>query len=466
MTAAEYPLNSAEYNKFVVELAGLGYEVEGMIGRGGMGTVFRARQRHLDRTVAVKAMSRELIADPTARRRFDAEMRTMAALKHPAIVRVEYGAITASGIPFFVMEFIEGQSLDKVLASRRGRGFGVAATVDKLAPIARALDFLHSERKPVVHRDVKPANIMMSPDGAVLTDFGISYIADDTRLTQEGTIIGTDAYLAPELFAAGALRNGSAPQPTPASDNYAFALIALEMISGVSLRSTMSGQAWRGPRDLGALRDVPAADVFARALSNDPGQRYDSATEFMRALAKSGGRGATKTMPTAADRAVYAPPKRKNRVARAVAALALVLVVGGAGTGVWFQTQRSWSGADRVLVDSFPGLLPSHNNARGWRGTECASAQPDEGQQAKIVCRGDDLVYVIADFGTSENRERFTPSDDMGSFEAGSCRMRTGSLTGSDGTFVVVPSAPRDFAAVVLNGADADDARFHIPICR
>lgn len=470
-------LNTAEHNRFVVELSHLGYEIEGMIGRGGMGTVFRARQRHLDRVVAVKAMSNTLIADPTARQRFEAEMRTMASLNHPSIVRVEYGQVTASGIPFFVMEYIEGQSLDRYLAGRGG--VGVEVVVDKLAPVADALDFLHSAPKPIVHRDVKPANIMLTADGAKLTDFGISYISDDTRLTQEGSIVGTDAYMAPELFDASPLTPNSSPQPTPASDNYALALIALEMLTGVSLRETMTREGWRGPRVLPSLSGVPGAAAFERALANDPRERHDTAGAFIRELA--------------------AGEVRRPRGRKLMAALT-VAVLGVAGAGVWYETNARWSSAERVLVDAFPAILPSHSGTTGWRGATCVGAEPDADQKAKIVCHGEGLTgegltYVVADFGSAATRERYTPVDEWGDFDADGCRMRSGVLSGtasahpdtapdtsagpdagSDGggegvdkhpgeTFVVVPSPPRDYAAVLLAGDEAEAARLSIPLC-
>lgn len=271
----ESTLSSARTSLTVAELEDAGYDVERVVGRGGMGTVYLARHRKLGRAVAVKALSPVLSQDPVAMARFDNEMVTMAGLDCPSIARIHDGSVTPSGVPYFVMDFIDGPSLAEAIEAS-DRPFTVAETVDILRPIAEALDYLHdwTVRDPIVHRDVKPENILLAETGAVLTDFGISYIAQDTRLTVEGIVVGTGMYMAPELYEPGTTA------ATPATDNYALALIAYEMLTGTPFYRTMSPEAWRGPRPTAQLEDT----IFATALANDPADRYPNARSFINEL--------------------------------------------------------------------------------------------------------------------------------------------------------------------------------------
>jgi serine/threonine protein kinase len=176
------------------------YELAAVIGRGGMGTVYRANDLLLGRTVAVKVLPAALAEeDPTHVARFEREARAAASLTHPGVVAV-YDAGHEQATRFIVMEFVAGRSLAAILADEAplepARAAGIAARV------ADALGAAHAAG--IVHRDVKPANVMLTPDGSVkVLDFGIARAVDSTALTRTGSVLGTAAYMAPEHALGG-----------------------------------------------------------------------------------------------------------------------------------------------------------------------------------------------------------------------------------------------------------------------
>ncbi|AQZ69724.1 hypothetical protein BKM31_57040 [[Actinomadura] parvosata subsp. kistnae] len=199
------------------------YVLGARIGGGGMGEVWRADDTVLGRTVAVKVLMPALSEDPTFTQRFQNEARAMATLTHPGVVDVyDYGVSDVGGrrVSFLVMEHIQGESLDRVL--RRGP-LGVTATLRLVAEVADALAAAHAQG--IVHRDVKPANLMVRPGGGVvLTDFGIAHSASAGQLTATGTMLCSAGYCAPEMATSNAV--------TPAVDVYALGVVAYECLAG------------------------------------------------------------------------------------------------------------------------------------------------------------------------------------------------------------------------------------------
>ncbi|GAA2879843.1 serine/threonine-protein kinase [Nonomuraea rubra] len=199
------------------------YVLGARIGGGGMGEVWRADDTVLGRTVAVKVLMPALSEDPTFAQRFQNEARAMATLTHPGVVDVyDYGICDVAGrrVSFLVMEHIQGESLDRVL--RRGP-LGVAATMRLIAEVADALAAAHAQG--IVHRDVKPANLMVKPGGSVvLTDFGIAHSASAGQLTATGTMLCSAGYCAPEMATSN--------EVTPAVDVYALGVVAYECLLG------------------------------------------------------------------------------------------------------------------------------------------------------------------------------------------------------------------------------------------
>jgi serine/threonine-protein kinase len=204
------------------------YLIHEELGRGGFGTVYRATDTTLDRIVALKILDPLLTRDPGFLERFRREAVGAARLEHPNIVPV-YEVGEAEGRSFIAMKYLPGRSLDKLLAEGR---LPIERTLHILAQVAAALDFAHA--KGIIHRDVKPSNILVGPDEAsgdsdhaTLTDFGLARASDQSIMTSLGQALGTPAYMAPEQLDVD--RQG---EVGAASDIYSFAVVAYEMLAG------------------------------------------------------------------------------------------------------------------------------------------------------------------------------------------------------------------------------------------
>ena len=246
------------------------YEILGELGRGGMATVYLAHDISLDRKVAIKVMSPALM-DEGLSERFRREARTAAALNHPHVIPI-YAVRERAPLLFFVMKFIPGQSLDPILKSLGQMPIAMAQVI--LAQAAGALGYAH--RRGVIHRDVKPANIMLDEEGwVVMTDFGIAKVSTATGLTMTGVTVGTPAYMSPEQCLG--------KEVTGASDQYSLGVVAYEMLTGRKpfIASTAMAMMYahfnEDPKPIRELRaDVPApleAGIM-RMLSKDPEQRW------------------------------------------------------------------------------------------------------------------------------------------------------------------------------------------------
>ena len=172
------------------------YSIDGLLGQGGMGSVYRGRDLTLDRPVAIKVIGGDVASSPQLRERFLREARTVAKLRHPNIVAV-YSAGDAGGVLYFAMELVPGESLRDLLA-REGKV--EASRAERiLHELALALDYAHANG--IVHRDVKPENILLDRDTgrAMLTDFGVAHALEgDGRMTGTGMILGSPRYMSPE----------------------------------------------------------------------------------------------------------------------------------------------------------------------------------------------------------------------------------------------------------------------------
>lgn len=263
-------------------LAGGRYRVERTLGHGGMALVVLAHDAELDRPVAIKLLAEQFARDAALRARFLREAQLAGALAHPNIVQV-FDAGEDGGRPYIVMECVEGETLADVLA-RRGRLPWREAV--QLASQACA-GLQHAHDAGLVHRDVKPQNLLLRQDGTLkLVDFGIARAAEATRLTQAGTVLGTAAYLSPEQ-AAG-------EEVTAAADVYALGAVLYELLTGRTPYTfeTLAELAYRQSHEpiapIGELaRDVPTAveDVVMRCLARNPAYRPRSAAELARTLA-------------------------------------------------------------------------------------------------------------------------------------------------------------------------------------
>ncbi|MGH3756790.1 serine/threonine-protein kinase [Actinophytocola sp.] len=293
-----------------------GYRVGTLLGHGAYGWVFQAHQLSLDRPVALKVLDPAVARNPDAARRFDREGRSAAALDHPAIVDV-YHAGESDGFHFLAMRIIDGVALDRMLAR------GPLSTPELLALLHRigpALD--HAHARGVIHRDVKPANILLEqgdPGRAWLGDFGIAVSVRLPGATTTATI-GTPHYMAPEQ--AGAGRVG------PAADQYSLACVAYQAITGRcpfagdDMFAVLLAHQAEPPPPTGS----PALDaVLGKAMAKQPDARYRTVTEFVAAL-DAALRPARSTV-----RLAGAPPRRARGRGRWVAGVGAVALVAAGG---------------------------------------------------------------------------------------------------------------------------------------
>lgn len=257
------------------------YDIYAPLGRGGMATVFLARDLALDRDVAIKVLATSMIQSQSLTERFKREARTSAALSHPNIIPV-YAVKEIDGLAFFVMKYVDGRSLDSII--REEGPLALDITINLLRQVGDALHFAH--RKGVIHRDVKPANVMIDQDGwAIVTDFGIAKVADASALTSSGLVVGTPAYMSPEQFSGSDI--------TGAADQYSLGVVAYEMLTGhtpfgaATVAEMMRSHIMDAPESPQKYRpDISTAfaGVVLRMLSKEASDRWPNIGDAVSAL--------------------------------------------------------------------------------------------------------------------------------------------------------------------------------------
>ena len=258
------------------------YQITGLIASGGMGEVFQAHDRVLDRTVALKILRAGIGSDADFIERFRKEATIAGRLSHPNIVQVYDWGRAEDGSAFMAMELVEGQNLREVLSGNGRLRPAVAARV--AAQVCSALE--HARKAGLVHRDVKPENILLTRDGQVkVADFGLSRTMAESRATQAGVLFGTAHYLAPEQVEG----KGSDHR----ADLYALGVVLYEMLTGKTpfegdtpLVVAYQHVRDKVPRPSAQIAGVPPAldDIVVRATAREPGRRYASAAEMGDAL--------------------------------------------------------------------------------------------------------------------------------------------------------------------------------------
>jgi eukaryotic-like serine/threonine-protein kinase len=299
------------------------YELLSRIAIGGMGEVWQATDLVIGRTVAIKILKDEYLGDPGFLERFRAEARHAALVNHEGIANVyDYGE--EEGSAFLVMELVPGEALSTVL--ERERVLSTDKVLDIIAQTASALHAAH--QAGLVHRDIKPGNLLMTPDGRVkITDFGIARIADQVPLTATGQVMGTVQYLSPE--------QASGHAASPSTDTYSLGIVAYEALAG---RRPFTGESQvaiamahinEAPPELPVTVSEPVRNLVFAAIAKNPDQRPASAQHFARAaqalrrgdvagaaaiVAGVGGLAAadaaTRVMPSASDAATRVMPSR------------------------------------------------------------------------------------------------------------------------------------------------------------
>ncbi|WP_217914464.1 Stk1 family PASTA domain-containing Ser/Thr kinase [Miltoncostaea marina] len=283
------------------DVVGGRYELGRQLGAGGMARVYLGHDRLLDRQVAIKVLSEPYASDPQFVERFRREASAAAGLNHPNIVAV-YDRGEADGSYYIVMEYLSGPDLKQVIRSRAP--LPAVEAIDMTQQLLAALGAAH--RRDLVHRDVKPQNVLVAEDGRLkVTDFGIARAGAEAEFTEPGSVIGTAQYLSPEQARGG--------EVTAASDCYAAGIVLYELLTG---RVPFDGgppvaiamkQVSDPPTPPSAHHDVPPQleAVVMKALAKRPSERYRTAEEMSRALAEArsaidGSGSTTRVMPAAA----------------------------------------------------------------------------------------------------------------------------------------------------------------------
>jgi len=409
------------------------YVIERELGGGGMSRLFVAEERRLQRKVVIKLLPAELTG--ARAERLANEIKLAASLQQANIVPV-LSAGTVAGFPYYTMPFVEGRSLGDRF--REGSASSITAAIGILRDVARALVFAHS--RGVVHRDIKPGNILLSDRTAVVVDFGIAKAvaaaeeADDVRihsssdvtvspasaaLTSETVLIGTPAYMAPEQAMAGANVDHRA-------DIYAFGCVAYELLTGTrafpgaTAYEIIAAKLHGAPKPVSLVRpEVPMAvsELVASCLERDPARRPQSAEQILNMLDVA-------LSPSAVD-----APKRSRRIALAVSTGALVT----AGlAGWWYQDTRSRSSAPLTFA-----AVPFRNTSRDTSLDYRSDGIGDEILNAMSKVTGIQIVGRSTAFRYKDRTGTNAP--DVRAIERGlgSRLLLTGTLRESDGRVTV-----------------------------
>ncbi len=360
-------------------LPGTRYRLLKVIGRGAMGVVHEAVHLDLMRTVALKVLDPERMG-VDAERRFKVEARAIAQLQHENLVKLFEFGVAQDGRPFYAMEFLSGESLDKKIARERGMDYREAVGIAVQA--CHALETAH--RASVIHRDIKPANLFLSNDGKLkLLDFGVAKAAFNVEADGEGlSIVGTPEYMAPEQA------RGTADER---SDIYALGVVLFELLSGrlpheaespVLLLDAKFRKEPESLRNIAPERGIPKMlDVaVSRALSTEPEHRYKSAAELREAL-------------EAALREPEAPSPRRKLVTRGLASAVALAVIGVIGVGAARPAVR-----ERAAVALAPMIEKMHAlQARAAERMHGAHpGRPAETQVAALKLAEPTSVTVVA----------------------------------------------------------------------
>jgi len=320
------------------------YRLERPLGHGGMASVHLAHDTELDRPVALKLLAENLSGDESVHRRFVREARLAARLSHPNVVSV-FDAGEDGERPYIVMEYVEGENLAELLA-RRGR---IPPDEARGLAVQAAHGLAHAHAAGLVHRDVKPQNLILRRDGTLkIADFGIARAAEATALTQAGTVLGTAAYLSPE--------QALGEEVTPATDVYSFGVVLYELLTGdTPFRvETLDDLAQRRDMEVSPVRElVPAVprdleDVVMHCLARNPDYRPRDGAQLARELGPPDA-AATKPLP--------APPRRE-----------------------WFRDRRlMWAAVAGLLVLAtvlLAVVIASGGSSKPPRGTAVTVEQP------------------------------------------------------------------------------------------
>ena len=355
------------------------YQVLEKLGSGGMGIVYKAQDTRLGRFVALKFLNKDLLGDAESRQRFINEARTISSLDHPNIVTVHEIDETEEYV-FICMAYYEGQSLDHYLAAKGN--LELEEILDIVVQVGEGLAAAHE--KGILHRDIKPGNIMITPAGqAKILDFGLAKMSGQTQLTQVDSLVGTAAYMSPEQVQGEDLDHRT--------DIFSLGVVLYEMATGERpfqgdyLASVAYSIVNEGPRPVTEIRpDLPEPfqHVIAQALQKDRDARYESCAALVADLRKLQGRSAAELGQPAAKpvRPRLSMPKK---VAAGLIGLILLLTI------TWFTRQPTGSNADgQTSIAVLPFRYESGDAEWSWLGevlTELTNKELSQNPNLRIV---------------------------------------------------------------------------------
>lgn len=372
------------------------YEILNELGRGGMATVFLAHDISLDRKVAIKVMAPHLLEGEGMAERFKLEARTAAQLSHPHIIPI-YAVKETANMLYFVMKFVEGKELGDVM--RRTGQLPIPLVKDILTKVGSALGYAH--RRDVVHRDIKPGNIMIDEEGTpIVTDFGIAKVAETSGLTMTGSTIGTPSYMSPEQCEAKPVAG--------ASDQYSLGVLAFEMLTGAlpfEADSPVTVMYKHVHEELPVLEDFrpdcppEVVETVTRMLAKDPADRWPSMEAAIQKLRSATGSvmaavvsGLDSDPALLVTHSVTAPQPAAassgSKKSMLLGAAAVVVMVGGGALAVL----QPWAAAPGLSMEG-----PSEAQAQVEEVTEAdpgTQAQGEEGDPPPIVGDASDPAAV------------------------------------------------------------------------
>jgi Protein kinase domain len=364
-----------------------GYRIESLLGRGGMGSVYLATQERLGRKVALKLIAPALALDEDFRARFLRESQLAASLDHPNVIPI-YDADEVDGVLYLAMRYVSGPSLRELIRERGS--LSADETVRIVEQIAGALDEAH--RAGLVHRDVKPANILLAEPGdhAYLCDFGLAKRTTSRELTQTGSFLGSVDYCAPEQIEGRPL-DGRA-------DVYSLGCVAFHCLAGHAPYLRDSEFAVLQAH----LHDPPPSTwggAIAKALAKDPADRYPTAGAFAVALKAAPSDNATRAAPTVHKQVTRRSPRRALILVGILAALLAL-----AAATIFEARDRGSDTKLRAFVDRVENVLEQSADGRAeistalTAGLNCSIAPREAGQ--RIASVADNRQSVLGQLGT------------------------------------------------------------------
>lgn len=376
------------------------YQLRELLGRGGMGEVYRAYDTRTDRVVALKVLPPHMAEDKVFQQRFRRESQAAASLSDPHVVPIHgYGEI--GGRLYLDMRLIDGKTLGDILAEREGP-VDTTLAVEVVEQVATALDAAHQEH--LIHRDVKPSNILLTKQQfAYLIDFGLARTAGEQGMTTAGNTLGTLAYMAPERF--------DAAQSDPRSDIYALACVLYESLTGSrpfpadSLEQQIAGHMVQAPPRPSAFDPRLAAfdDVVAKGMAKKPAQRYQTGAELAAAARRAlnapvrgsgrSGRHSARRVPT---RGVWRPSRT---IVAVVSAVVLIAAVGTFGVAQWRSGSEQEDPRQAAVEDS---TAPPDPSLRAGAVPAIAATVPADIRQSGRLVIGINVPYAPNEFKDSQ----------------------------------------------------------------